>query len=110
MKFRGSEVRWHKGCCTKAESHMNAPEIALFGEWNTSNLGVRAIHAGVQGFFEDCGWHTRSYAFDSLTQVSANPSRRPLSSSRSRAARVLRAAGHQYRALRLLPSLRQADA
>ncbi|HKA39372.1 MAG TPA: polysaccharide pyruvyl transferase family protein [Burkholderiales bacterium] len=46
------------------------PEVAAFGEWNTSNLGDRGIHEGVLQFFGECGWRVDSYALGSLTPVS----------------------------------------
>ena len=47
------------------------PEVAAFGEWDTSNLGDRGIHEGVLRFFGECGWRVGSYAIGSLTPVSA---------------------------------------
>ena len=46
-----------------------APDVAAFGEWDTANLGDRAIHAGVLRFFGECGWNVRSYGFSSLAAV-----------------------------------------
>lgn len=45
------------------------PVAALFGEWNTSNLGDRAIHREVVRFFTECGWRTESYGLGSLVPV-----------------------------------------
>jgi polysaccharide pyruvyl transferase WcaK-like protein len=45
------------------------PEIAVFGEWNTHNLGDRAIHESVVRFCAECGWEPVSYAIGSLTPV-----------------------------------------
>jgi polysaccharide pyruvyl transferase WcaK-like protein len=45
------------------------PDVAAFGEWDTANLGDRAIHAGVLRFFGDCGWNVRSYGISSLAPV-----------------------------------------
>lgn len=97
------------------------PEIAAFGEWNTTNLGDRAIHAGVQKFFSVCGWHVRSYGFGSLVPVPADA---PFgdssfhSDARSKAAlamvpavgNALRGVRQGYRMMQLLPQLKQVQA
>jgi polysaccharide pyruvyl transferase WcaK-like protein len=99
----------------------DAPELALFGEWNTANLGDRAIHCRAIGFFEDCGWRTNSYALGSLVPVSLAQARRcalPDAGAQSAiratlppgVARALRAARQQVRMLRMVPALRQAQA
>ncbi len=100
----------------------NSPEAALFGEWNTSNLGDRAIHGRVLEFFQGCGWRTSSYALGSLVPVSPQPPGLPVALPGDgapgtlrtllppRAAQALRGARQQYRVLRLLPELRRAQA
>jgi polysaccharide pyruvyl transferase WcaK-like protein len=99
----------------------DAPELALFGEWNTANLGDRAIHRGALAFFEDCGWRTSSYALGSLVPVSPAEARLPAPPDAGaqnairaalppRVAQALRGARQQYRMLRLLPALRHAHA
>lgn len=97
------------------------PEIAAFGEWNTTNLGDRAIHAGVQRFFSGCGWRVSSYGFGSLVPVLAdappgdisfrNNARRKIALAMAPAVRnALRGVRQRYRMLRLLPQLKQAQA
>ena len=99
----------------------DAPELALFGEWNTANLGDRAIHRAALEFFEGCGWRTSSYALGALLPVSRLQADQPLlpdAGGRSAiraalpplAAQALRGARQQYRMLRLLPALRAAQA
>jgi polysaccharide pyruvyl transferase WcaK-like protein len=46
-----------------------APRIAVFGEWDTGNLGDRAILEGVTDFFQRMGWCVDAYALGSLTPV-----------------------------------------
>ena len=48
------------------------PVVAIFGEWNTANLGDRAIHHEVLRFFAECGWHTSSFGLGSLTRIDAH--------------------------------------
>lgn len=60
------------------------PEIALFGEWDTANLGDRAIHRSVQRFCARCGWDASSYSIGALA---------PLAPRGERAAPARRAAG-----------------
>jgi polysaccharide pyruvyl transferase WcaK-like protein len=81
------------------------PEIAVFGEWNTTNLGDRGIHAGVVEFLAGCGWGARSYGLGSLTPVPppGAPSD-PSSASAARASAILGAAPPLKRAVR---SIRQ---
>jgi len=55
------------------------PEAAVFGEWNTSNLGDRGIHHGVLQFLAECGWGARSYGISTLTPVPADAAFRPAS-------------------------------
>ena len=45
------------------------PTVALFGEWNTANLGDSAIRRGAVQFFEECGWHVSCYAIGTLVPV-----------------------------------------
>ncbi|MGH8640904.1 MAG: hypothetical protein ACRET6_04290, partial [Burkholderiales bacterium] len=97
------------------------PEIAAFGEWDTSNLGDRGIHEGVLRFFGECGWRVASYAIGSLTPVSADavaggvapasPGR--ISSALGNAPRLKRAIRRirqRARITALLPRLRPAQA
>ncbi|MBI1942050.1 MAG: polysaccharide pyruvyl transferase family protein [Betaproteobacteria bacterium] len=97
------------------------PEVALFGEWNTSNLGDRAIHRGARAFFESCGWRTSSYAFGSLLPVDTSPAGGVRPADRVGAAAIravlppllaqaLRGVRQRYRIARLLPALRRAQA
>lgn len=97
------------------------PEIAAFGEWNTTNLGDRAIHAGVQKFFSGCGWRVSSYGFGSLVPVPAgaplgdipfhSDARRKIAFAMAPAVRnALRGVRQRYRMMRLLPQLKQAQA
>ncbi|HSC94687.1 MAG TPA: polysaccharide pyruvyl transferase family protein [Burkholderiales bacterium] len=62
--LRASAVMAGAACAPLA-----APDVAAFGEWDTANLGDRAIHAGVLRFFGECGWNVRSYGFSSLAAV-----------------------------------------
>lgn len=92
------------------------PEIALLGEWNTSNLGDRAIHASALDFLESCGWRVRSCALGSLLPV-ADPRMVGLNGLSFQAVvrrapgmspplrRMLRAVRQNLRALRLAPAL-----
>ncbi|MGI0484469.1 polysaccharide pyruvyl transferase family protein [Pantanalinema rosaneae CENA516] len=47
----------------------NCQKIAVFGEWNTTNLGDRAILEGVIDFFRDTGWAIETYGLGSLTPI-----------------------------------------
>lgn len=95
-----------------------APEIAVFGEWNTANLGDRAIGRSAQAFFAECGWRMAPYALGSLqpvSEASIGSASRAHGPERRRVAlralkRPLRALRQHYRMLRLLPQLAQADA
>lgn len=49
------------------------PRIAVFGEWNTTNLGDRAIFEGVYSFFNKMGWDVDGYGLGSLTPVKHFP-------------------------------------
>jgi len=97
---------------------MNAPEIALFGEWNTANLGDRMIHRRAAEFFRSCGWRVSSYALSSLVPVAEPASAREPPPPRGRAAarlppglrRALRGVRQEMRMLRLLPALARAQA
>lgn len=97
------------------------PEVAVFGEWDTGNLGDRAIHVEAVRFFRECGWRTRSYSLGSLMparlETVAGP-RRPSASGLRDAAlnrvpgvkRALRAVRQRYRMRQLLPELAHAHA
>lgn len=97
------------------------PEVAAFGEWDTSNLGDRGIHEGVLRFFGECGWRVGSYAIGSLTPVSADAAgggSTPAVRGRIGAAlgiapglkRALRRIRQRVRMNALLPRLRPAQA
>jgi polysaccharide pyruvyl transferase WcaK-like protein len=103
-----------------SSSGRNWPEIAVFGEWNTTNLGDRAIHQGVLDFFTDCGWRVSSYGFGSLTPVAPAPVHSAVTTERGRLRKLLDKLPPVKRALRevrqraqmraLLPSLERAQA
>src|SRR6185295_4339053 len=84
-----------------------APEVALFGEWNTGNLGDRAIHVEVKRFFEGCGWRPRSFHLGSLSAgdepLGVGPARAP-------AKRAARGISQRARMLGLLPRLERVQA
>src|SRR5262245_33866383 len=97
------------------------PEVAAFGEWDTSNLGDRGIHEGVVQFFGECGWRVGSYEIGSLTPVSAGEGGggpAPASPGRSGAAlgkaprlkRAIRRIRQRVRMTALLPHLKPAQA
>jgi polysaccharide pyruvyl transferase WcaK-like protein len=97
------------------------PEVAAFGEWDTTNLGDRGIHEGVLQFFGECGWRVGSYAIGSLTPVSAGAGRgrvAPALSGRISSAlanaprlkRAIRRIRQRARVTALLPRLRPAQA
>lgn len=48
------------------------PRMAVFGEWNTTNLGDRAIFSGVQTFCQASGWDVDAYGLGTLTPISIN--------------------------------------
>src|SRR5690554_4352963 len=54
------------------------PCAAAFGEWNTANLGDRAIFFGVKRFFEAAGWGILPIAFGSLVPVQEPGVRNPI--------------------------------
>src|SRR5262245_10501335 len=93
------------------------PEIALFGEWDSGNLGDRAIHESVQRFSAECGWQAASYAIGSL-QPAAHGRRSAGAPARWRALldaapplkRTLRALRQRARMDSLLPPLNRAQA
>jgi polysaccharide pyruvyl transferase WcaK-like protein len=97
------------------------PEVAAFGEWDTSNLGDRGIHEGVLRFFSECGWRVGSYTVGSLAPVPADAARDGTPPAiRGRIGEALGAAPGLKRVLRrirqrarmnaLLPRLRLAQA
>jgi len=89
-----------------------APEVAVFGEWNTGNLGDRAIHIEVKRFFEDCGWLTRSFHLGSLSSGD-EPAEAPDAGGgalRPPAKRAVRGVWQRVRMLRLLPRLERVQA
>jgi polysaccharide pyruvyl transferase WcaK-like protein len=96
------------------------PEVAVFGEWDTTNLGDRAIHHEVQRFFAECGWDVSSYGLGSLTPSTPDTAdkRAPAASwargaarrLNAHAKRALRQIRQRYRMLRLLPQLERAKA
>jgi polysaccharide pyruvyl transferase WcaK-like protein len=97
------------------------PEIAVFGEWDTSNLGDRGIHRGVLRFLAECGWNARSFGLSSLAPVpadaaypaasaSAPGSVRAMLGAAPRLKRVLREARQRMLMAALSPRLAQARA
>jgi polysaccharide pyruvyl transferase WcaK-like protein len=76
------------------------PEIAVFGEWNTMNLGDRAIHQGVLEFFSACGWRVTSYGLGSLTPASAASAHDSATTRAGRISRLLNQAPPLKRSLR----------
>jgi polysaccharide pyruvyl transferase WcaK-like protein len=96
------------------------PEAAVFGEWNTSNLGDRGIHDGVLRFFSECGWDARSYGISTLTPVPADAAHRPAPAASGQLGgilgrvpplkRVLRGARQRVRIAALSPRLRHSQA
>jgi polysaccharide pyruvyl transferase WcaK-like protein len=59
--------RRERAVIASAETEDDRPEIAIFGEWNTANLGERAIHGEVRRFFDGCGWRVTSFGLGSLS-------------------------------------------
>jgi polysaccharide pyruvyl transferase WcaK-like protein len=97
------------------------PEVAVFGECNTANLGDRAIHREALFFFAECGWRTSSYSLGSLApaKTEAGGRKGPPVTSRlksvalDRVPRVkcaLREVRQRYNMQRLLPRLAQVQA
>lgn len=97
------------------------PEIAVFGEWDTSNLGDRGIHRGVLRFLAECGWDARSYGLSTLSHVPADaacPVASPsapgpvhgMLGSAPRLKRMLRGARQRMLMAALSPRLAQARA
>ncbi|HXV11238.1 MAG TPA: polysaccharide pyruvyl transferase family protein [Burkholderiales bacterium] len=97
------------------------PAIALFGEWNTANLGDRAIHECAMRFFEECGWEVRSFALGSLAPAdpglpahasghTANAVGATLSRFRPGLKRALRGVRQRLRMARLAPQLENVQA
>jgi polysaccharide pyruvyl transferase WcaK-like protein len=76
------------------------PEIAAFGEWDTTNLGDRGIHAGVLEFLAGCGWRVSSYGLGSLAPVPAPGAHDELPAAAARASAILAAVPPLKRALR----------
>src|SRR5262245_50152827 len=98
-----------------------APEVAVFDECDTANLGNRATHRAMRDFFIECGWRVSAHGVGSLVPAAERDvnMRAPVACrERSRAAamlaphtqRTLRAIRQRYRMLRLLPRLRRVDA
>jgi polysaccharide pyruvyl transferase WcaK-like protein len=98
-----------------------APEVAVFGEWDTANLGDRGIHAGVLRFFGESGWSIRSYGLSTLVAVppgAAIADTPPTGDSRVRAIfdgapslkRAVRGARQRLRMARLAPALEPVQA
>lgn len=95
------------------------PEIAVFGEWDTTNLGDRAIHENVVRFCAECGWGAASYAIGSLSAITpgkANGSAAAPGKLRASLGRVphlksaLRGIRQRVRMRALLAPLRQVQA
>ena len=98
---------------------MYPPEAAVFGEWNTTNLGDRAIHESVLRYCADCGWSAASFAIGTLQAVERGtgtnsavlPGRwRALLDAAPRVKRTLRALRQRRRIGALLPALARARA
>lgn len=92
------------------------PEAAVFGEWDTPNLGDRGIHDGVLRFLAECGWRARSYGISTLRPVPADAAHRPASAAAGDAMggllartpllkRALRGARQRVRVAALSPQL-----
>jgi polysaccharide pyruvyl transferase WcaK-like protein len=100
---------------TAAGGHGGVPEVAVFAECDTSNLGDRAIHREVVRFFSECGWRASSYGLGSLAPAKLQEGNGPASFAPQRAAdavrrlpavkRPLREIRQRYRMLRLLRPL-----
>lgn len=94
------------------------PELAVFGEWDASNLGDRAIHENVLRFCAEHGWDAASYSIGALVPVTPRGAR--AASARRGAGtvfravpplkRTLRALRQRRRIARLLEPLARADA
>lgn len=91
----------------------------MFGEWNTSNLGDRAIHESVLRYCADCGWNAASFAIGTLqavergasAAVAVPPSRlRELLNAAPSFKRTLRGFRQQRRMSALLPALARSRA
>lgn len=91
------------------------PEVAIFGECDTGNIGDRAIHLEALRFFRQCGWRTSSYSIGSLLPAridsvaeTASLRRVSITGAMDRlppAKRALRAVRQRLRMRRLMPSL-----
>lgn len=98
------------------------PQIAVFGEWDTTNLGDHAIHEGVRTFYQSAGWVVESFSLGSLKAFSqANLEFKshvvPLKSPVKRLLpfpqnlkRIVRGFRQYFLVLRLLPKLRKVKA
>src|SRR5262249_8782224 len=97
------------------------PEMAIFGEWDTANLGKRAMHGEVVRFFEECGWRVSSYGLGSLSVAAPDGAHARLGgrSSALRAAveclspgigRAVRGVRRRIRMQQLLPRLERLQA
>lgn len=97
--------------------HRVGPEVASFGEWDTSNLGDRAISRGLRRYFRELGWRVTCYGFGSLKPTAVNDAACAVSAGQGagsrlspRVKRTLRRVRQKYRMLHLLPGLRRAQA
>lgn len=92
------------------------PTVALFGEWNTANLGDSAIRQEAVQFFEDCGWRVSCYAIGTLVPVEPGAGTQRLDAPRRvrrldhRIKRGLRGLRQRLRMAQLLPRLAGAQA
>lgn len=101
------------------DDHRVRPEVASFGEWDTSNLGDRAINRGLRRYFRELGWRVTCYGFGSLRPTVVNDAESGVlvttgqgAGSRlpPRVKRTLRRVRQKVRMLHLLPGLSRAQA
>jgi polysaccharide pyruvyl transferase WcaK-like protein len=83
------------------------PKIAAFGEWDTTNLGDRGIHQGVQAFLSDCGCDPRSYGVSTLLPVQPEPASGKVNGHSSTRRRVVSMLGRLPVLKRTLRAVRQ---
>ncbi|WP_416666463.1 polysaccharide pyruvyl transferase family protein [Egbenema bharatensis] len=104
------------------------PRVAAFGEWDTTNLGDRAIYEGVKHFFQEIDWEVVGYGLGTLSPVEQradSPMRIPfdrgaidtrssltdsMTHLKKRVKRPIRAIRQQLKIRALMPELRTVDA